>query len=71
MKREATGHIGNRLASALWREAVNIVVEVIADVESVDLAFANGPGLRWAVAGAHVIYHLGGGEGGMPNTLNI
>ena len=25
MKREATGHIANRLASALWREAVNIV----------------------------------------------
>jgi len=57
MKREATGHIGNRLASALWREAVNIVVEGIADVEAVDLALVNGSGLRWAVAGAHMIYH--------------
>ena len=71
MKREATGHIGNRLASALWREAVNIVVEGISDVEVVDLALVNGPGLRWAVTGAHMIYHLGGGEGEMPNILNI
>ena len=69
MKWEATGHIGNRLASDLWREAVNIVVEGIADVEAVDLALVNGPGLRWAVAGAHMIYHLGGGEGGMVQYL--
>ena len=70
MKREATGHIANRLASALWREAVNIVVEGIADVEAVDLALVNGPGLRWAVAGAHMTYHLGGGEGGMAQYLS-
>ena len=69
MKREATGHIANRLASALWREAVNIVVEGIADVEAVDQALVNGPGLRWAVAGAHMTYHLGGGEGGMTQYL--
>jgi len=38
MKREAVGHLANRLASALWREAVHIVAEGIADVEAVDLA---------------------------------
>ena len=69
MKREATGHIANRLASALWREAVNIVAEGIADVEAVDLALVNGPGLRWAVTGAHMTYHLGGGDGGMAHYL--
>ena len=69
MKREATGHIANRLASALWREAVNIVVEGIADVEAVDLALVNGPGLRWALTGAHMTYHLGGGGGGMAHYL--
>ena len=69
MKREATGHIANRLASALWREAVNIVAEGIADVDAVDLALVNGPGLRWAVTGAHMTYHLGGGEGGMAQYL--
>ena len=69
MKREATGHIANRLSSALWREAVNIVVEGIADVEAVDLALVNGPGLRWAVSGAHMTFHLGGGEGGLTQYL--
>lgn len=69
LKREATGHIANRLASALWREAVNIVAEGIADVEAVDRALVNGPGLRWAVMGAHMTYHLGGGQGGMENYL--
>ena len=69
MKREATGHIANRLSSALWREAVNIVAEGIADVEAVDLALVNGPGLRWAVTGAHMTYHLGGGAGGIAHYL--
>jgi len=69
MKREAVGHLANRLASALWREAVHIVAEGIADVEAVDLALVNGPGLRWAVMGAHMTYHLGGGSGGMAHYL--
>ena len=69
MKREAVGHLANRLASALWREAVHIVAEGIADVGSVDLALVNGPGLRWAVMGAHMTYHLGGGSGGLAHYL--
>jgi 3-hydroxyacyl-CoA dehydrogenase len=69
LKREARGHIANRLASALWREAVNIVAEGIAEVEDVDRALVNGPGLRWSVIGAHMAYHLGGGPGGIAHYL--
>lgn len=69
LKREAQGHIANRLASALWREAVNIVASDIADVADVDLALTNGPGLRWSVIGAHMAYHLGGGAGGIAHYL--
>ena len=69
LKREAQGHIANRLASALWREAVNIVASGIADVADVDLALVNGPGLRWSVIGAHMAYHLGGGAGGIAHYL--
>jgi 3-hydroxyacyl-CoA dehydrogenase len=57
------------LASALWREAVHIVAEGIADVADVDAALVNGPGLRWAVMGAHMTYHLGGGAGGIESYL--
>ena len=45
------------------------LVEGIADAGAIDLALVNGPGLRWAVASAHMIYHLGGGEGGMVQYL--
>ncbi|MFT4076960.1 MAG: 3-hydroxyacyl-CoA dehydrogenase NAD-binding domain-containing protein [Asticcacaulis sp.] len=69
LKRDAVGHIANRLASALWREAVNIVAEDIADVSAVDAALVHGPGLRWSVIGAHMAYHLGGGEGGIEAYL--
>jgi 3-hydroxyacyl-CoA dehydrogenase len=70
LKKEATGHIANRLASALWREAVHIVAEGIADVKDVDDALVDGPGLRWAVMGANLTYHLGGGVGGIKTYLD-
>jgi carnitine 3-dehydrogenase len=69
LRKDATGHIANRLSSALWREAVHIVADGIADVAAVDTALINGPGLRWATVGAHMAYHLGGGEGGLASYL--
>jgi carnitine 3-dehydrogenase len=69
LRRDAVGHIANRLSSALWREAVNIVAEGIADVEAVDRALIHGPGLRWSIIGAHMAYHLGGGPGGIDHYL--
>ncbi|MEP7246205.1 MAG: 3-hydroxyacyl-CoA dehydrogenase NAD-binding domain-containing protein [Gammaproteobacteria bacterium] len=69
LKREAIGHIGNRLSSALWREAVNIVAEGIADVGDIDKVLIHGPGLRWSIVGTHLGYHLGGGEGGIEHYL--
>ncbi len=70
LRRDATGHIANRLSSALYREAVNIVAEGIADVAAVDAALVHGPGLRWSVIGAHMTYHLGGGAGGLAAYLD-
>lgn len=69
MRRDLPGHLANRLASALWREAVHLVAEGVADVAAVDAALTHGPGLRWSVMGAHMAYHLGGGAGGMAGYL--
>lgn len=69
LNKDATGHIANRLASALWREAVHMVDAGIADVTAIDAALVNGPGLRWSTIGAHMAYHLGGGAGGMAGYL--
>ena len=64
IKKEMRGHLANRLTSALYREAVYLVSEGIADVQDVDAVISNGPGLRLALLGPHMNYHLGGGEGG-------
>lgn len=67
---ERPGHLANRLTSALYREAVNIVAEGIATVADVDRAIAYGPGMRWGLMGPHLIYHLGGGPGGYRHYLD-
>lgn len=65
LKKEAPGHIANRLQAAVWREAIQLVLDGVASVEDVDLALAAGPGIRWALLGPHSIFHLAGGEGGI------
>jgi len=70
LKKEVPGHIANRLASALWREAIDLVATGVASVEDVDKAIYAGPGIRWALMGQHLIYHLGGGEGGYEYFIN-
>ena len=70
LQRAAVSHIANRLSSALWREAVSMVSEGIASVESIAAALVHRPGLRWSVVGAHVSYHLGGGSGGIGHYLS-
>ncbi|MBY0295661.1 MAG: 3-hydroxyacyl-CoA dehydrogenase [Methylobacterium sp.] len=69
LRREMPGHIANRLASALYREAVNLVAEGVASVADIDAALCHGPGLRWALMGPHLTYHLGGGPGGIAHYL--
>jgi carnitine 3-dehydrogenase len=69
LKCEMEGHIAGRLASALWREAVHLAASGVASVEDIDTALTHGPGLRWAVQGAHLAYHTGGGPGGMADYL--
>ena len=70
LAKEVPGHLANRLQAALWREAVHLVAEGVATVADVDAAISEGPGLRWALMGPHLTFHLAGGEGGMQHFLN-
>ena len=65
LNREIGGHIANRLAAALWREAIHLVAAGVASIEDVDASIAYGPGLRWAIMGPYLTYHMGGGAGGL------
>ncbi|MCE4226918.1 3-hydroxyacyl-CoA dehydrogenase [Methylobacterium sp. C25] len=70
MRREMRGHIANRLTSALWREALFILQEGGASVADIDDAVRYGPGLRWAIMGPYLTYHLAGGPDGIGHFLD-
>jgi 3-hydroxyacyl-CoA dehydrogenase len=70
LNKEIAGHVANRLQAALWREAVHLVAEGVVSVADVDAAVSCGPGLRWGVMGPNLIFHLGGGQGGMAHFMN-
>ena len=65
LNKEMPGHVSNRLQSALWREAAYLVEQGVVNVADVDAAIAMGPGLRWALMGPILTFHLGGGAGGL------
>ena len=65
LTRDIPGYLANRLSAALWREAVDLVLQGVATVDDVDRAVAYGPGLRWAAMGPHLLYDLGGGREGI------
>jgi carnitine 3-dehydrogenase len=69
IRKEVAGHVANRLQAALWREAVHLVAEGVADVADVDAAITYGPGLRWPIYGPHLTFHLAGGVGGMEHFM--
>lgn len=69
LKKEVPGFIATRLQEAIWREALHMIANDEATVEDIDFAIVNGPGPRWAMMGPCLIYHIGGGEGGMKYCL--
>jgi len=70
VRKEVPGHLANRLQAALWREAFNAVADDLASVEDVNAAIAQGPGLRYALMGPHMIFNLTGGKGGIRAAMD-
>jgi 3-hydroxyacyl-CoA dehydrogenase len=70
LKKEVPGHVANRLAAALLREVMYLVDEDVISVGDVDAAVSYGPGLRWGVMGPMLLYHLGGGAGGIDHWFD-
>lgn len=69
VKKEIEGYIADRLMEALWREALHLVNDDVANTEEVDAAIVYGAGLRWALMGTYLTFHLAGGEQGMRHML--
>lgn len=69
VRREIEGYISDRLQEALWREALHMVADGVATTEEIDAAVIYGPGLRWAIMGTCLTFHLAGGKAGMRHML--
>jgi carnitine 3-dehydrogenase len=70
LDRGLPGFVGNRLQEAMWREALHMVAAGEATVEEIDESIAYGPGLRWALMGPCLTFHLAGGPQGMAHMLD-
>jgi carnitine 3-dehydrogenase len=70
LHKEVVGHVANRLQSALYREVVHLIEQGVLDVADADTAVSWGPGLRWGVMGPTLLFHLGGGEGGIQHFMD-
>ncbi|MDX6309772.1 MAG: carnitine 3-dehydrogenase [Nocardioidaceae bacterium] len=70
MDHEVSGFVGNRLQEALWREALHMIDSGEATAQQIDASIAHGPGLRWALMGPILTFHLAGGAGGMAHMLD-
>lgn len=70
LKKEVPGFIANRLSAVLWREALDLADKGVASVEDIDKAIKAGPGIRWAIMGPYLTYHLGGGRGGIEYIMD-
>src|SRR4029078_13666897 len=70
LNKEVTGHVANRLQAALYREIVYLIEQGVLSVADADTAVSWGPGLRWGVMGQSLLWHLGGGEGGIRHFMD-
>src|ERR1700685_548788 len=69
VRNEGGGHVANRLQAALYREVVYLIEQGVLDVADSDVAVCWGPGLRWGLMGPNLLFHLGGGPGGIQHFM--
>jgi carnitine 3-dehydrogenase len=65
LKKAIPGYVVGRVAAAVWRECIDLVLKGVISVDDLDRAVSLGPGIGWAAAGPHLTYHLAAGEGGI------
>ena len=69
INKQVPGNVANRISAAVWREAIDLVLNGVIDVDDLDRAVSLGPALGWAAAGPHLSYSLAAGTGGLEGFL--
>ncbi len=70
VEKELPGFLSDRLQEALWREGLHIINDGYGTTKDLDDAITYGPGMRWALMGTFLTFHLAGGELGMKHMLD-
>ena len=70
LRKEFPGHVANRLQAALYREVMYLIDQDVLSVAEADNAVSWGPGLRWGVMGPSMLWHTGGGAGGIQHFMD-
>jgi 3-hydroxyacyl-CoA dehydrogenase len=71
LKKPVRGNVAGRIAAAVWREAIHLVLEGAVDVDDLDRAVSVGPALGWAAAGPHLSHHLAAGSRDIGRHLQL
>ena len=69
VRKEIVAHIADRLMESVWREALWLVNDDVANTGEIDDAIRYGFGLRWAQMGLFETFRLAGGEAGMAHFM--
>jgi len=62
VRKPIQGSVADRIAAAVWREAIDLVLKGVIEVDDLDRAVSVGPALGWAAAGPHLTHHLSAGS---------
>jgi 3-hydroxyacyl-CoA dehydrogenase len=65
LKKPIQGYVVGRIAAAVWRQCIDLVLQGVIDVDELDRAVSLGPALGWSAAGPHLTYHLAAGDQGV------
>jgi 3-hydroxypropionate dehydrogenase (NADP+) len=61
IRKEVPGNVATRIAAAVWREAIDLVLNGVIGVDDLDRAVSVGPAIGWAAAGPHLSHQLAAG----------
>jgi len=69
INKQVPGNVAGRISAAVWREAIDLVLNGVIDIDDLDRAVSLGPALGWAAAGPHLSYSLAAGKRGLEGFL--
>lgn len=64
---EVPGNVSGRVAAAVWRECIDLVLDGVISVRDLDRVVSNGPAVAWAAVGPHLRLVLAAG----PRDLTV